>query len=235
MVGDVVGHGVAASAVDGSAARGRRRSDSRRRRPARRRCVRWTVRRAGPRGERSHVCVVVLDTATGQLEYCTAGHPPPLVVRPDDGRARFLPTPAPRRWRPPGEMTWPWTTSTAATSWSSTPTASWRARSHPADSTVELGQVAATRPTGPGADRVRADRVCEQALWALTTRPTGYGDDIAVLVAEVTEAAGAAAPGPAGRRGRRPAGPRRVGRHGWRPCGCATSTTSSCSTPSTSS
>lgn len=35
------------------------------------------------------VCVVVLDPQDGSVEYCTAGHPPPLVVR-TDGQAAFL-------------------------------------------------------------------------------------------------------------------------------------------------
>jgi len=35
------------------------------------------------------VCIVELDTRTGQLEYCTAGHPPPLVVT-GTGDARYL-------------------------------------------------------------------------------------------------------------------------------------------------
>ena len=36
----------------------------------------------------STVCVVELDSATGELRYCTAGHPPPLVVSTIGGSAR---------------------------------------------------------------------------------------------------------------------------------------------------
>src|SRR4051794_4001879 len=36
------------------------------------------------------VCVVVLDPRSGDVEYCTAGHPPPLVVTASTG-ARYLP------------------------------------------------------------------------------------------------------------------------------------------------
>jgi anti-anti-sigma factor len=39
------------------------------------------------------VCVAILDRRTGQLEYCTRGHPPPLVVS-SNGDTRVLPQPS---------------------------------------------------------------------------------------------------------------------------------------------
>ncbi|MEU4428766.1 SpoIIE family protein phosphatase, partial [Actinoplanes sp. NPDC024001] len=36
------------------------------------------------------VCLAVLDTGTGEVEYCTAGHPAPLLITAD-GRTRYLP------------------------------------------------------------------------------------------------------------------------------------------------
>ena len=45
--------------------------------------------RLRPESHAATVCVVVIDPASGAVEYCTAGHPPPLVVE-SDGSTRFL-------------------------------------------------------------------------------------------------------------------------------------------------
>jgi anti-sigma regulatory factor (Ser/Thr protein kinase)/anti-anti-sigma regulatory factor len=60
----------------------------------------------------------------------------------------------------------------------------------PAASTVELGQLAVDAAAEPDQSvwSGPADRVCERTL-ELTTGRSGYSDDIAVLAAEVTEAA----------------------------------------------
>jgi anti-sigma regulatory factor (Ser/Thr protein kinase)/anti-anti-sigma regulatory factor len=57
----------------------------------------------------------------------------------------------------------------------------------PAGSTVELGQMAADAASGPHPPRSPgpAERVCQQALEGMTRR-SGYADDIALLVAQVT-------------------------------------------------
>ncbi len=133
------------------------------------------------------VCIMVLDPATGAVEYCTAGHPPPLVVAPD-GRSRYLRHSGAAPLATTGEIVVArdrvecgdlvllYTDGILA-----------RPGRTPAGSTVELGQVAAdaahrARDTRSGP----ADLVCQQAVESLTSR-TGYTDDIAVLVAEVTE------------------------------------------------
>lgn len=187
MVGDVVGHGVPASAVMGQ--------------------LRAVVQERLIGGDDLHsamlaidrfasqlpdaraatLCVMVLDTASGKLEYCTAGHPPPLVVRPDVGLSRYLRHSGAAPLATTGEMTVAhdqvdcgdlvilYTDGIMA-----------RPGRSLANSTVELGQVAvdaAQRGPGPLGP---ADRVCEHAL-ELTTGRTGYADDIALLVAEVTE------------------------------------------------
>ncbi len=110
---------------------------------------------------------MVLDTATGRLEYCTAGHPPPLVVRPDAGLSRYLRHSGAAPLATTGEMTVAedhvdcgdlvvlYTNGIMA-----------RPGRNLANSTVELGQVAVdARQSGPGS-MGRADRVCEQALWS---------------------------------------------------------------------
>jgi anti-sigma regulatory factor (Ser/Thr protein kinase)/anti-anti-sigma regulatory factor len=188
VVGDVAGHGVSASAAMG-----------RLRAVVEERLISGadlgqvmlaldSFASCVPEAYAATVCVLVLDPRTGELEYCTAGHPPPLVVRPD-GRSHYLRHSGAAPLATTGEMS--------------------VARDHvecgdlvllytdgllvrpgrsPARSTVELGQVAADAAASvrqPGSPGV-ADRVCQQALEAMTRR-SGYADDIAVLVAEVIQ------------------------------------------------
>ncbi len=187
VVGDVAGHGVASAAAMGrlrTVAQERLTSGA---------GVDSTMRaldsfaRGDPEADAATVCVVVVHPVTGRLEYCTAGHPPPLVVRTADARARFLPHTGAAPLATTGEMTMGvdhvdcgdvvvlYTDGLLA-----------RPGRTPAMSTVELGQVAADAASTGTSGRGAADRVCEQALGAMT-RATGYGDDVVVLVAEITE------------------------------------------------
>ena len=91
LAGDVVGHGLEASVVmgelktlfeervrqDGDLVAALELLDQR--------AVREPAARAAT------VCATALDPASGALAYCTAGHPPPLVVAAASGRASFLP------------------------------------------------------------------------------------------------------------------------------------------------
>jgi anti-sigma regulatory factor (Ser/Thr protein kinase)/anti-anti-sigma regulatory factor len=128
----------------------------------------------------------VLDTTTGRLEYCTAGHPPPLVVRPDTRRSRYLGHSGAAPLATTGEM------GIAEDHLDcgdlvllySDGIVQRPGRSH-ASSTVELGQVMLDAATAPGPSGP-ADHVCDEVL-QLTTGSRGYADDVVLLVAEVTE------------------------------------------------
>jgi PAS domain S-box-containing protein len=89
VVGDVVGHGVAASAVMGQlrAVLAERLAAGAGLTDALGAVDLMAARVSGARA--ATVCVVLLDPAGGTVSYCTAGHPPPLLV-PGAGDARFL-------------------------------------------------------------------------------------------------------------------------------------------------
>ncbi|HET8604572.1 MAG TPA: SpoIIE family protein phosphatase [Marmoricola sp.] len=90
VVGDVVGHGVAASAV-----MGRLRAVLEERLlagcgPAEALSALDRFASHDVEAHAATVCVVDLDLHSGRMRYCTAGHPPPLVVAAD-GTAAYLP------------------------------------------------------------------------------------------------------------------------------------------------
>ncbi|MBO3738674.1 SpoIIE family protein phosphatase [Actinoplanes flavus] len=89
VVGDVVGHGVRASAAMGQlrAVLQDRLAESGDVRAAFAAVDRMARRVPGARA--ATVCVVLLDPGDGTLTWCSAGHPPPLVA--GSGGARFLP------------------------------------------------------------------------------------------------------------------------------------------------
>ena len=232
VVGDVVGHGSAAAVAMG---RLRTVAQERLRSGAGLEQVMAALDAFAcyvPGARAATVCMLILEPTTGELEYSTAGHPPPLVVRPD-GRSRYLPHSGAAPLATTGEM----------------PVARDRAdlgdlvllytdgilerpgRS-PAGSTVELGQVAADVATGPHdpGSPGPAERVCQQALETMTHR-SGYADDIALLRRRADPASCAPAPGHGRRCRGHAARARRRWHCGWSRCGCASSTTSWCSTP----
>jgi serine phosphatase RsbU (regulator of sigma subunit)/anti-sigma regulatory factor (Ser/Thr protein kinase)/anti-anti-sigma regulatory factor len=89
VVGDVVGHGVAASAVMSQlrAVLAERLGAGAGIAAALSALDRFAARI--PAARAATVCVAVLDPADGSVEYCTAGHPPPLVASAVD-ETRFL-------------------------------------------------------------------------------------------------------------------------------------------------
>jgi PAS domain S-box-containing protein len=90
VVGDVVGHGLTASATMGHlrVVLEDRLLDGSDLGTALAAADRVAERRTPARA--ATVCAVVVDLATGDLSYCTAGHPPPLIIGPD-GSTRYLP------------------------------------------------------------------------------------------------------------------------------------------------
>ncbi|WP_051551267.1 SpoIIE family protein phosphatase [Nocardioides sp. URHA0020] len=134
------------------------------------------------------VCVVVLDPRSGDLEYCTAGHPPPLV-RSADGDARYLAhtgsgplgVGAPPHVRSDrlglGDVLVMYSDGLLARP----------GQSHPTSSEELLGAV-----RGALADRSSGAGPTQRASAAATSaavdrvRVTGYVDDIVLLVAERT-------------------------------------------------
>lgn len=90
VVGDIVGHGAAASAAMGQlrAVLHELLTETGDLSATLTRIDRMAARTPGMFA--STVVIAVLDPPTGRLRYCTAGHPPPLVVG-IDGATRYLP------------------------------------------------------------------------------------------------------------------------------------------------
>lgn len=186
LVGDVVGHGLVAASAMGrlQAVLHERLADGA--------GVGGAVTALDGYARRLHeaagatVCVVAVDTDTGELEYVTAGHPPPLVVDRGDGFRYLEPSGHPPlatggRFRPahdhlgrdqllllysdgiierPGRVS--------------------------SESTIELAQAAASayahRPLDPREDH--PDRPALEVLDLLLGR-TGRTDDVTMLSAEL--------------------------------------------------
>lgn len=89
VVGDVVGHGVEAAAVMSQLRTAVRLQVSQGHSVAE--CLAAVDRFSAlvPGSKSATVCIGALDRETGEFEYCTAGHPPPLLVSAD-AHVRFL-------------------------------------------------------------------------------------------------------------------------------------------------
>ena len=191
VVGDTVGQGVKASAVMGqlrAVLHGRLLTDE----PiseALRSLDRYA--RLHPESHAATVCVVVADPVSGEIEYCTAGHPPPLVIEAD-GATRYLPPSG------AGPLTTETDYQTARDVIGTddlillfTDGLTERPGLSPADSADDIARTAAwaaltTEDRGEPPER-RSSRVCERTLEVLTRR-VGYSDDITLLAAHRTTA-----------------------------------------------
>lgn len=186
VVGDAVGHGISASAVMGqlrAVLHERMLGDV----PIGEALLSVDrYARLHPESHAATVCVVVVDPATGEVEYCTAGHPAPLVVAAD-GTSRFL---APSGAGPLATADhYPTARGSIGTDdviLLYTDGLTERPGVSPDASSRELA-VAAGRAAGGGQDPLerRSSRVCERTLDVLT-RSAGYSDDITLLAAHLT-------------------------------------------------
>lgn len=189
VVGDVVGHGVAASATMGQLrVLLHERLIAEGEIPAALSALDLAASRI--RGARAAtVSVVLLDTISGEFSYCTAGHPPPLLLDTAGGSG-YLPTTGGGPLGvgsafteavvgtgrlDPGEMVLLYTDGILE-----------RPGRQLAQASVELAQAAAD----VAADRAFhddeltvAERVCTQTL-ELLTRVTGHRDDITLLAGQ---------------------------------------------------
>ena len=185
VVGDVVGQGVTASGVMGQL---RAVLQDRLAEGGLGDALRAADRFAArvPAAHATTVAVALLDPATGGYEYCTAGHPAPLLVAAD-GTTRFLPGTGAAPLGTGGSF--PVRTDRLATGdlllLYSDGVLERPGRDH-ATGAAELAQAAADSAAGralhdPAA--TPAERVCTQTVEMLV-RATGHGDDITLLAVQ---------------------------------------------------
>jgi serine phosphatase RsbU (regulator of sigma subunit)/anti-sigma regulatory factor (Ser/Thr protein kinase)/anti-anti-sigma regulatory factor len=141
-----------------------------------------------PTARAATVCVVLLDQGTGELRYATMGHPAPLVVGGPDGGRYLVPTgsgplgtaaAAPEvagDRLAPGELLLLFSDGLIERPGAST-----------TDGLAALRRLAtatlANRVLPAGAPESAVDRVCEQCVEVLTR--TGHADDVTVLAAQL--------------------------------------------------
>jgi PAS domain S-box-containing protein len=149
--------------------------------------------RSLPEAHAATVCVARLEAATGELTYCTAGHPPPLVLE-SDGRTHYT---APTGGRPLGVSHRAATPADFPVRQESLGSdamvllysdgAVERPGRTSAESTVELarvvGSIRETSLDAESAGQLEVDRVCERTLDVLAWL-SGYDDDITILAAQ---------------------------------------------------
>lgn len=186
VVGDVVGHGVEAAAVMAQLRTAIRMALLADRGIAESLTAVEEFSTFVPGSKAASLCIGRLDTRTGDFEYCTAGHPPPLLI--SDGTPRFLePTGAgplssglgfPTRTDSVGVDDAVLLYSDGILERPGRPLAA---------STAEFAETAA-RVLGDSAFPIESskrpvERLCSQTL-ELMLRTTGYNDDVTLLAVQ---------------------------------------------------
>jgi serine phosphatase RsbU (regulator of sigma subunit)/anti-sigma regulatory factor (Ser/Thr protein kinase)/anti-anti-sigma regulatory factor len=145
--------------------------------------------RLHPESHAATVCVVVVDPASGAVEYCTAGHPAPLVVAAD-GSSRYLQVSGSGPLTTESDyFTRHDTLGTDDVVLLFTDGLTERPGVSPAQSEADIAQaatwaaVSGSQSAAP-AER-RSSRVCERTLDRLI-QSAGYNDDITLLAAHRT-------------------------------------------------
>ncbi|CAM4256689.1 Phosphoserine phosphatase RsbU [Mycobacterium basiliense] len=187
IVGDVVGHGVEAAAVMSQLRTALRMQIS----------AGYTIGKAlealddfhqqVPGSKSATICIGSLDLATGEFRYCTAGHPPPMVVTAQ-AKSRYV---EPSGGGPLGSGNgFPVRTEMLGVGDSIllyTDGLIERPGRPPGASTAEFADLAATIASGGGfvidAPSRPIDRLCSETL-ELLLRSTGYNDDVTLLAAQ---------------------------------------------------
>jgi anti-anti-sigma factor len=188
VVGDVVGHGVEAAAVMSQLRTALRMQI----------LAGHTIVEALEAVDRFHehvpgsksatLCVGSLDYATGEFQYCTAGHPPPLLVTADPGSRYVEPSGA----GPLGSGTGFPVRTEVLNVGDSILLYSDGLIERPGRplgaSTAEFADLAANIAGGGGGFVIDApvrpiDRICSETL-ELLLRSTGYSDDVTLLAAQ---------------------------------------------------
>lgn len=198
-VGDVVGHGVAASTVMGQLRAVLRAAVCEHGDPLR--AVEFLDRyaRADPAASSTSLVLAVLSADADRVDYVTAGHPPPLVV-PATGQPRFLPGSGSgtlgsglpfhrvREDLDPGDLLVLYSDGLVERPGRTAPHSSLELVTAAREARDAVGGRHARGSTG-------ADAVCEEVLDRLTRR-TGYADDISVLAVQRRDGEGGPGPAP---------------------------------------
>jgi serine phosphatase RsbU (regulator of sigma subunit)/anti-sigma regulatory factor (Ser/Thr protein kinase)/anti-anti-sigma regulatory factor len=186
IVGDVVGHGVTASGVMGQLRAVLRDRLDAGADIAEALAAADRFARRLPAAHATTVCLVLLDPADGTFEYCTAGHPPPLVIEISGGTHHLPGTggtplgtsgsfPVREGTLAPGDLVLIYSDGILERPGRSLP-----------KSAAELAHVAADSAAGRALhdpDATAAERVCTQTV-ELLVRATGHTDDITLLAAQ---------------------------------------------------